>query len=211
MTVLKIPVTKAKGKFVEVDTDAIENDQYYMEALKQGFKVIVNGGATKITAAAYPDEGERHEAAYALAAKRVEEMVAGTLKLGRTSSASTKSGVSGAVMTEARRIAKDIIKQTIKANGLKVSHYKASEITAAANTLIDDDASILAQAEKNLAERGKIHINSDLLGGLKADPTLVAKTEAAKNAKKAEREAAKANRPPLSAKQAGQTAHRPTH
>jgi len=107
-----------------------------------------------------------------------------------------KSKESAQVMTEARRIARNLVKDAMKEEGIKISHVKASEITAAANELIGDDPSIVEQAKANLAAAEtapKAKINIKAL--IKEDPELVAKAEA----KKAKERESK----PLSKTQAG--------
>jgi len=104
-------------------------------------------------------------------------------------------------MTEARRIARQIVKDQIKAAGEKVSHYTAKAITEAANGLIEADPTILETAKANLAAASKkvgdqAKAKAALAkAGIKVDPKLVAKAEAAKKEKKKEAV-------PLSAKQA---------
>lgn len=192
--VLAIPVVKAgKGATLDVDLEKVP-DKYYQEALKQGLKVIVNGGSTKINKEAYPDEAELHAAAMAKAKERVAAMIAGDLTLrGATKSA----GASQAVMTEARRIARELVKSQIKAAGHKISHYGAAAITEAANSILEAQPDLIKLAEKNLAERGGQKITVAL--NLKEDPKLVAKAEKIK----AEKAAKKVPPGVLSAAQAG--------
>jgi hypothetical protein len=211
MTILNVPVTKGKGT-VSVDTDTAP-ENYYKAALEQGFKVIVNGGASKIVAPSdKTDEAamaKYHEAAMAKAQERVAAMMAGTLKLGR---ASASKGPSGEVMTEARRLARNLVKDAMKAAGLRVSHYKASEITEAANQMLADTSPsddnpkglgpwLIEQATSNIEKRKEKPASAAIISAMKADPALVAKAEAEKAAKKT-------NKVPLSALQAGKVAPR---
>ena len=195
--VFSVPVVKSgSAKLTVVVDTTIMPDRFYVYALKEGLKTLANGGAGKITKEAYPDDAERFEAARALAASRVEQMYADKLKLAGEKAAA--KGEDSKTMTEARRIARDIVKDELKKAGLKVSHYAASEITTAANELIEADPAILQTAKANLEKRGSGKVGG-ILGHLKADPKLVAKAEEAKVAKAA-------NKVPLSAKQAGMTA-----
>lgn len=196
---LTIPVVKSKGT-VQVDTGTIPVE-YYKEALAQGLKVIVNGGASKINKETYTDPKELMAAAQALAEERVAQMMAGTLKLGRKAAASGKTP--HVVMTEARRLARDLVKTAMKNAGLRLSHYKSSEITEAANAMIAQDASLIKMAEANIEARGKLHVPFDP-SKIHADPGLVAKAEKEK-AEKASRKV------PLSALQAGKPAPRASH
>lgn len=187
MTVLSIPVTKAGNKTVTVETDQLP-ERIYVSALTKGLHNLLNGGATKLANAkdgkTDEEKAEFAAAAIAKAEERIAAMYANTLKLGREAAV---KGPSGAVMTEARRIARDLIKQMIKDSGGKVSHYAASEITKAANELLADPEQgpgFIAMAEENLTARTKKNINFDM-GKLHEDPILIAKAEEAANKKKA--------------------------
>lgn len=195
---LTIPVVKSKGT-VQLDTGTIPVE-YYKEALAQGLKVIVNGGASKINKETYTDPKELMAAAQALAEKRVAEMMAGTLKLRGKAEAGKTPHV---VMTEARRLARDLVKTAMKNAGLRLSHYKSSEITEAANAMIAQDASLIKMAEANIEARGKLHVPFDP-SKIHADPGLVAKAEKEAAAKKV----AKVS---LSALQAGKPVARASH
>jgi ribosomal protein L17 len=196
MAILQVPVTKAgKTAFIELDTETMP-EGVWAEIILQGAKVLLNRGASKITKETYPDETERQAEAMKAAEKQLEDMVAGKIKLTGTKKASAKT--SGKVMTEARRLAREVVKDLMKANGIKISHVKASEITAVANDLINQDPTFIEKAEANLAAREAIPTTAiNIKDLIKVDPKLVAADEV----KKAK---AKANAP-LSAKQAGKT------
>lgn len=195
-TKIRVPITKAKGEFVEIDTAELP-DEVYKEALLQGLKVLANRGTSKITKSTYPDADELKTAAIAKANEQVEAMKAGKIKI---TGGKASGKASGAVMTEARRIAKNLVKDALKANGIKISHVDASEITKAANALLAEaeGKDIIAQATANLAERAKTKIGIDVTKLVSENPTKVAKAEA----KKAK------DREQLSAKQAGKVKHR---
>ena len=107
-----------------------------------------------------------------------------------------KSGATGAVMTEARRLAKALVKDELKRAGIKISHVEASEITKAANLYLESEhgQALVEKAKANLAEREKISIagDVDVTKVIAISPELVAKAEAKK-----------AKSGTLSAKQAG--------
>lgn len=186
MAILSVPVTKSKGS-VEIDTDTIPED-VYKEALLQGLKVLVNRGASKITKASTKDEAELKALAQEKAEEQVELIMTSKIKF---TGGSKAKKASGAVMTEARRLARNLVKDEMKRQGIKISHVEAKEITAAANALLDEDPSIVEQATANLAEREKTPIKIDVKSMIKTSPKLVAAAEA----KKAKDQ--------LSAKQAG--------
>jgi hypothetical protein len=188
MSIRKIPVIKGgTGAFVEIESDSIPSE-IYAHALDTGLKTLVNGGATKITIAKEESDPEKiaayHAAAKAKADERVQAILTGTLKLGKGAGAT--KGPAGAVLIEARRIARDYIKQALKDHNLKVSHYSASEITTKANELLASDSGpgLIKIAEENLATRGKSAIVVDVTS-LKEDPALVAKDEEKTLARKA--------------------------
>lgn len=194
-TIMAIPVTKG-GATVDVDVSKLPDD-VYREALLQGLKVLANREMSKITKENIPNEAERKSEAMVKAEANVQKMYEGKIKItGKKSTAK----VSGAVMTEARRLAKNLIKDAMKAQGIKISHVKSSEITSAANALLDSDPSLIAQAEANLADREKVQVKIDIKSLIKTDPKLVAAAEEKKAKDKANRT--------LSKTQAGKTAPR---
>ncbi len=192
-----VPIVLKNGSgIVEVDTSRLPDD-VYREALMQGLKVIAERGMSKMTKEAYPDEAERKQAIKEKAEANVQDMYAGKVKL---SGAKSAKKASGAVMTEAMRLARNLVKDAMKANKIKISHVKASEITATAKKLLDDDPSIIVTAEANLKAREATPIKIDIASMIKTDAALVAKDEAKKAKAAAEK--------PLSKAQAGKVAPR---
>lgn len=190
MSEIHVPIVKGKASLT-INTDDIPED-VYREIVLQGLKVILNRGTSKITASTYPDEEERKAAAMAKAAEQLD--LVKTSKIKFTGGKAKKA--SGAVMTEAMRVARALVRDAMKAQGLKISHYPASEITKAAKALLDSEqgAEIMVAAEATIAERSKAPtLAVDIKAIIHESPELVAKAEAAKAAKKGQ----------LSAKQAG--------
>lgn len=148
----RVPVTKSKG-YVSIDTAKIPQD-VWDAIVAEGLKVYVNGGMSKINTKGL--EGEELSTAQAAAQAKAEEnaqaILDGTIKLkGRKA----KGKTSGAVMTEAKRLAKNWLKDQAKAAGAKVSIYSAKEWTEAATLFLSGDrgSEFMAQAEKNIAAR----------------------------------------------------------
>lgn len=199
MASLKIPVAKSKGGFLEIDTDQIPVEMY-QEALFQGLKQMLARGMSKISKSTYPVEAELHAAAMAKAGENVQAINENDQKKIKLTGAGPKVKVSGAVNTEAMRIARNLVKDEMKRLGIKISHVEASEITKAAKEYIAADPSIIEQAKAELEKRAQAPIAGkiDLKTLIKESPKLVAKAEADKAAKKGN----------LSAKQAGKTAVR---
>lgn len=190
MAILNVPITKAKDT-VQIDTDALPTE-VYAEAMLLGLKELANRGMSKITKASTKDEDELKSLAAVQAQKNVAAIMEGTI---RFSGKKAKSGESREVMTEALRLAKNLVKDGIKAAGMKISHVKASEITVAAKELLASDETLVEQAKANLAERAAKPIKIDIKALIKEDPKLVAKAQKAAAEKKATK--------PLSATQAG--------
>ena len=194
MAKLSIPITKGKGT-LEINTDDVSENgdvpaEVYAEALLQGFKVLMNRGMSKITKELYSDPEELKTAAMAKAAENLELIRTGKIKfIGGAKTAK----LSGAVNTEAMRLARNLVKDEMKKSGIKISHVEASEITKAAKEVLasDNGASIIEMAKANLADRSKVPVASSILSSIKISDKKVA----AANARKAKDQ--------LSAKQAG--------
>lgn len=199
MAIMRIPVPKAKGQFVEIDTSAL-GDEMYAEAVYQGLKQMIGRGFSKIGKAQYPVEAELSAAAVAKADDNVKAILASDTKTIKPTGTPKGPKVSGAINTEAMRLARNLVKDQIKAQGLKISHYEAAEITKAAKVLIENDPSIVEMATANLAERAKKIEGTakvDIASIIAASPKLIAAAEAKKKGSGT-----------LSAKQAGKTATR---
>ena len=195
-SILHIKVIKGKDK-VDIDANAVPAHKY-KEVVELGFQTAINGGMTKVTKANYADPVELAAKAMEIARDRVEKLLAGTLTIGRKTA--TK-GPSGVVMTEARRIAKQMAKDIMRDRGFKLSHYPQSVITELANAMIEDDPSIIQLAEHNIANRKSKKVSIDigeLLKG-KEDENLV------------EKALVKKAKGPISAKQAGKVQPRAMH
>lgn len=176
MAILNVPITKGKTTLA-IDTDKDIPDDMYAEVLLQGLKVVLNRGASKITKETYPVADELKAAAMAKAAEQVELLRTSKVKV---TGGKAKSGVSGAVMTEARRLARNLVKDAMKAAGVKISHVEASEITKAANALLAEDPSIVEKAKTNLDERAKVPVAETIIAGIKISDKKVKAAEAKK-------------------------------
>lgn len=192
--IIKVPVTKGgKGSFLELDCNRVP-DAVWNEIILQGAKVVLNRGMTKVTKETYPNAEELKVAAMAQAEKNLTAIYEGKIRI----MGAKTDKVSGAVMTEARRLARQVVKDEMKKLGMKVSYVAASEITKAANALIAADQSFIAKAQANLeASAAMAFAEAAALGGIVKAIPVDEKKKAAVEAKKAE---AKAQ---LSAMQAG--------
>jgi hypothetical protein len=196
MALMQVPVTKGKAT-VEIETDQIPED-VYRYVIFLGLKALVNRGMTKLEGS----EEEKKAGAMEIAENNLNAIKAGKVRM--VGLKTTKAG-GGAIMTEARRLAKLVIKDEMKAAGIKVSYVEASEITRAANEYLETDEGkeLIEQAKANIEARAAKVAKSkiDIKSMVKVSEKLVKKAEANK---------AKAKEY-LSAKQAGkvQTRLRP--
>ena len=177
--VLNIPITKGKTT-LQVNVDDIPDD-VYTEVIMQGLKVLLNRGMSKVTKETYPKPEEMKAKALEVAEAQLELVKTSKIKF---TGGKKKSGATGAVMTEARRLAKALVKDELKRAGIKISHVEASEITKAANLYLESEngAALVEKAKANLAEREKVSIGDtiDVTKVIAISPELVAKANAKK-------------------------------
>lgn len=199
MGIVNVSIVKAK-QTIEIETDKLPQ-AVYEEALAQGLKVLMNRGNTKITKTTYPKPEELQAKAMEAAHAMRENLYAGKIRI---MGAKSDNKVPGVVMTEARRIARNLVKDELKRQGVKVSYVEASEITKAANALIAADPEIIKQAEDAISARNaQAEKVKAALGDIKASVPVSEKKKAAAEKAKADNKA-KANAV-LSAAQAGKT------
>ena len=147
MAIILVPVVKAKA-MMEVDTDRLD-EQTYTEAVKLGLKQMLNRGQTKITAAEISDEEQRKAESWSKAEETLKDIYAGKVRI----SGGKAKKATGKINTEAMRIARQLVKDAMKAQGIKVSLVKAKDISAAAAELLDADPEILKEAAANVKAR----------------------------------------------------------
>lgn len=197
---IHIPITKAgKGVVFVFDKDELAElpDEVYSQVFQEGLKVFLNSrmskleAPSKLTGAALEDASAK---ALDKAAENLRDLKAGKL-LKRSAATKATAGVDRAVMTEALRLAKEVVKNEIRKAGMKISHVPAKDITAAAKIQVEGNPKYLADAAANIAERAKIPSVGDIKSLITESPKLVAEAEA--------RKAEKAKSKGLSAKQAG--------
>lgn len=197
-SVVSVFIAKGKGS-LDVDISKLPDD-VYNEVIQKGLQSILGRGMSEIkTGSLEGDELRKaQEAAMEVAAANLDKCYRGEIRL----MAAKRTKVKGKERTEAMRIAKQIVKDQMKAEGLKVSHYSAKEITAAAEQVLADNPEILEQAKENLAKIDKERekkVKISLKSTMKADPKKVAaakeksdKAKAATAAKKKEKAGAQA-------------------
>lgn len=196
---IEVLITKSK-KALGVMVSSL-SDEMFAEVIYRGLSDILNSGMSKITTKDL--EGaeltKAQDAAFAKAEDNLKTLMDGKVKhKGQRGSAKT-SKHSREVTTEAMRLARDVIKDQIRADGGKPSHYKASDVSKWAKELLEADPSYYDMATASIESRKQKPIGISLKG-LKPDDALVAKDKA--RASKAKPKAAGQ----LSAKQAGKVA-----
>ena len=205
------PVTlkvKLKGGAGEVDVvpSRIVDEEVYTFIFQAGLDALINKiGMSKIAAGLTKLEGEektkRSAEVIEQALKTIQAMYDGDLKGAKATSKRT-----GAVQTEAMRLAKALVKQTLKDNGYKISAFDAKELTAFAKDVLKDNPDLYNTAEANLKARAELPVKGlnvgKMLGERTADETLKAKPKVPPKPK------AKAKDAVLSAAQAGKVAPR---
>lgn len=194
--IVNVPITKGKTTLA-VAIDDIPAD-VWAEVILQGLKVLLNRGTSKVTKETYTKPAELLAKAVEVANTQLEMVMTSKIKF---TGGKKKSGATGAVMTEARRLAKALVKDELKRAGIKISHVEASEITKAANLYLESEAgaALVEKAKANLAEREAVSIGDiiNVKSVVAISPELVAKAEAKK-----------AKGGTLSAKQAGMVKHK---
>ncbi len=200
--IIEVLITKAK-KAIGVDmSPGVISDEMFAEILYRGLSDILNSGMSKITTKDLEGEelAKAQVAAFAKAEDNLKTLMDGKVKHKGQRGGAKSSKHSREVTTEAMRLGRDVIKDQIRADGGKPSHYKASDISKWAKELLEADASYYDMANANIENRKTKTLAIDL-GDIKAkaDPELVRKDAERKAAAKPKAAGQ------LSAKQAGKT------
>ena len=205
-------VVTLKGDCGTIEVNASQfSDEVYEAVFLAGLESIINKqGMSKLLPGITKLEGEekakRTQEVRDQAEKTVQAMYAGSVK----GAVKTKKA-SNAVETEALRLAKNIAKDIIRANGQKINAYSAKEQTQFAKVILERNrASLIATAEKNLEERTEGAKALQMPGlkeifGAKAESEEVKAKPRVAPKRKGKDEGAKV---PLSAAQAGKVAPR---
>ncbi len=184
---IRVPVVKASSKgepaYIEICITDLPAD-VYREICIQGAKTLINRGMSKITG---NKTDASRKAVMEVAKANVEKLERGEIRM--SAGVRSKQPV-GAIKTEAMRQARILIKEALKAQGKKVSHYSAKDISKLATEFLESDhpaaKQTWADAETTVMSREKekkegIELGIDL-GSIKPDPKLVA-ASAKKNKK----------------------------
>ncbi len=151
----------------------------YQYIFQVGLETIINKvGMSKIAAGLTKlNNEEKAKAIVAVveqAQKTVQAMYDGDLK-----GAKATSKLTGAVQTEAMRLAKALVKQTLRDNGYKIGAFDAKELTSFAKDVLASNHDLYKTAEENLKARAALPVKGlnvgAMLGERAGDETLKAK------------------------------------
>ena len=153
---LSIPITKTKTatgfKTLEVDPNEF-TDEVFQYLLAEGLKAVLNSRMTKVGAVTKligKELEKAHADAMAIAQENLDDLKAGKIKHTRGKS---KSTIPTIVRAEAMRLAKTAIKDAVRAQGYKPSHFSEKAYTALAKERIEADPSFIDQARENIEAR----------------------------------------------------------
>lgn len=184
-TILTVAISKGRSGSIDVDTARLP-EYIYIQCLKEGAKILVNKGMSKL-------DKEDKDGIIAQAEKNLKAMYEGTMVIRGSKAKGDK--VPTEVMTIARNMARAIVKAELKKKGFKVSLVKSSVITKAANALLTQRPDIVQKAYADYEAQSNDSAG-DVLAGIQEDPGLKAKAAKAKAEKQ------------LSAAKAGKVASR---
>jgi hypothetical protein len=189
--VYQIPVTKAGKRPMEFNTDdPAVTDEIFAIIVFEGLKHFINLGTSKIKQEDYKTLEDFEAAAWAIAEKQKEKILAGEIKK-RTTATKTKGA--GVEMTEALRLAKLSAKEQYKVLAAtdkslpRMSHVTPKLWTDAAKAKVNSDPDAwLAAARQSLARAHDVPKAdaADIFAHFTADPKKVEASKAkAKKAK----------------------------
>jgi len=181
--VILVAISKGRSGTIEVDTGKLA-EYVYIQALKDGVKVRVNSGMSKLVKENYKTFEDFQEAVRNKARENLEAMYAGTITI-RGSTATKGDSVPREVKTLARNMARAIVKAELKKKGYKLSLIKTPLITKAANDYMTANPGLIQKAAKQLEEQNAAaqEVGGVDISGISEDAELAAKAAKAKQAK----------------------------
>lgn len=180
--VVQVPIAKAGDKaFLEVVIAQIPPEMWEIVVM-EGLKVTLNARMSKVGAVTKLQGAELEKAqasAMAIATENHTRMMTGNLKA-KGKAGKSSSDIPREVQTEARRQAREVVRNEIRRAGGKISQYAAKDITAAADQLIASDPSYVEKARAALEARANLTSAIDISAIVKADPKKLLKAAEAK-------------------------------
>jgi hypothetical protein len=183
---MDVMITKAKRTLAVITKDIPED--MFAEVFYRGLADVLNSGMSKILTKDLEgsDLEDAQNAAFEKASENLKALLAGEVKPKGARGKGKVSKIPAEVKTVALRLARDLVKDQIRADGGKPSHYKLSDITKWAKEILEADASLIEMAKAEVEARKATPVKISL-SGLKPDEKLVAKAEATKAKRKAEK------------------------
>ena len=174
--VYQIQISKAKRNLNVKSTDF--SDEMYRAIFSEGLKSILNKGMSKIKVKDLEGDelDEARDEAFKQAEENLEALKRGELKKRRGGAAKDSRDV----VMEARRLAKEAVKDAYRAANKKTTGIKASVFTASANELLEseDGEMFFEKARVNVEKmRTREKVNIKVTGKL---AQLIASAETAK-------------------------------
>jgi hypothetical protein len=195
-----VPVAKAKGQFIEVDTTLITSQEMYEHIFALGLEKFLNARMSKVgsvTRLQGKDLADAQADAIRIAKENLDNLYAGKMSRGRAKA----PAIPRELMTIARQLAKAIVNNEIRAGGGKPALVAEKVKTGLANEMIAADPEFwTAKAQAHLEDLQTTPIKVQIKGRIVQDAKLVQKA-----ADKAAKRLAEKNDRPLSVKQAGMT------
>lgn len=182
MAIHKCRIPKA-GKDATITIDDVElSDETLALVVKLGLETALNTKMSKVgpvTKLSGKDLDDAHALAMKIANENLAALKASEFKF---PGAKARSAEPREVINEAHRLAKEFIRDQIKAANITISHVPPKDITAAAKALCDKVPAWVDKAKESLEARKAVPSSTiDLTAlGIHADPEKVAKAAKAK-------------------------------
>jgi predicted subunit of tRNA(5-methylaminomethyl-2-thiouridylate) methyltransferase len=150
-------VTVNIGKGIELTLNASSLPHVAVEhVVKIGLRNILMDAHASITEKEFPDEAARKAAAEAVALKKWNALVSGTVRV-----AGVRGPRGDSVATEMKRIARQRILGHAKSKGLGADTVKTNFNDWMATYVAKNEADLRAKAEANIAAMAELHIDLD--------------------------------------------------
>jgi hypothetical protein len=190
MSQVNIPIAKGgKGAILSVDPSFFSDlpEEVQLEIIGAGLEKFLNAGMSSSDKFPAPTklDGEALESAKTAALAKAEANL-GVLKQGKIKAfkyvegkakAKSSSAEDRQITSEALRLAKVVLKNKARAQGIKpLSAVPASKWTELATQLIASDPKFLAEAKENILSRNKETVDMDLTALNLIDPAKIKKS-----------------------------------
>lgn len=216
MSVFQIPIAKAKGRFIEIDTaPGSIPDEVYKYAVFLGLKALMNRGMSTIKRETFANTAQYEAAIMEAAEKQLVAAKEGKTRIvgmGKSASARKADPVHTEAIRLAKKHARDVVKAQNemiedKADRIKISTITAKEWTRTAEAYVSSDPDFWYKHARDSLSKAAVTPVKGIDFMPQPDSKLVQKAAAAKSAKttaaktKQEgKEATASKKPPVVAK-----------